>query len=378
MKDDLVDARVRRLEASLGRLDGSAPAAETREALFELALARTKLVLWSLDRDFRHTWVFNCPIGDEAAILGRTPEQVLGAADAALLRELSARVMADGTGARICWLHAPPDASRAVDLSIEPLHDRGGDVAGVVCRALDIEDERRRTIELRRERTRAEAAVAASSRFIATVSHDLRQPLQAARLFHDVLSNSLTSEVQRRTSERLGASLEATANLLGNLLDLSRLECGSLEPQPRPVVIDELLRELADEHRASAARKGLELRLVAPRRAVRTDPLLLRRIVGNLLANAVRYTRSGRVLLGCRRAGGAIRIEVWDTGPGIAGDVVPRLFDAFYRGEDSVDGGAGLGLAIVGRLSDLLDHPVEVRTTPGKGSVFTVTVPLAE
>lgn len=232
----------------------------------------------------------------------------------------------------------------------------------------------------RRERDAAEAANRAKTRFLAAASHDLRQPLQALAMFVTVLSGRDHSPANRKVIDRIEDSLAATDALLSSLLDISKLEAGMVVPAVAEVPAERLLRRMAEEFAPQAQRTGLTLRLVPCRAVLRTDAALLERILRNLLSNAIRYTEQGGILIGCRRRGARLSIEVWDTGPGIPPDQCEAVFREFHRlGQTSRDGhqGLGLGLAIVQRLSHLLDHPVTLRSVPFKGSVFAVEVPLA-
>ncbi|SEV88523.1 PAS domain S-box-containing protein [Luteibacter sp. 329MFSha] len=224
-----------------------------------------------------------------------------------------------------------------------------------------------RTVELRQ-------ANEAKSHFLTAVSHDLLQPLHAAQLFAHALR---TGHGDAETARHLDGALAATEDLLAGLLDIARLEGGRLTPRIVDVALADIVGPLAAESRALAAERGIRFDCVPTRAWVRTDPQLLRRIVQNFLANALRYAGGGRVVLGCRRVGGAVRIEVWDTGPGIAENDRASIFEAFRRGEAAVGQGLGLGLAIAERTATLLDHPLGLRSWPGTGSVFEVSAPLA-
>ena len=226
----------------------------------------------------------------------------------------------------------------------------------------------------------AERADQAKTRFLAAGSHDLAQPINAARLF--------LSSVDRRglpppTATLIGqveASLAAAENLLAGLLDISRLDAGAQEVHVEPFELDSLLQPLTAEFRALAESRGLRLRSVPSRAVVLSDPRLLRRVLQNFLSNAVRYTRSGRVLLGCRRLPGRLRVEVWDTGVGIPPDKQQEIFEEFRRLDAQHAGGErgmGLGLAIADRIARRLDHAIGLRSWPGRGSVFSITMPLA-
>jgi signal transduction histidine kinase len=236
------------------------------------------------------------------------------------------------------------------------------------------------TAELRARRDEAERASIAKSRFLAAASHDLRQPLHALGLFLSELSQQRLDERSRQLTDKLTLSAEAMDGLLGSLLEISRLDAGALSPVKRPFDLRERLERLVDEQSAAAAERGLELRLRCPPCRAHTDPLLLDRILGNLLANAIRYTHGGRVLVACRRRGARLRVEVRDSGPGIAAEAQKIIFDEFVQldnPERSHDKGLGLGLSIVRRLTDLLGLPLTLRSRPGLGSVFAIELPAA-
>jgi len=238
-----------------------------------------------------------------------------------------------------------------------------------------------RTAELEASRAEAEAANLGKTRFIAAASHDLLQPLHAARLFTEAM---IDRTPDNDLAGKIDASLGAVESLLDALLDISKLDAGAFKPEKRPFALQPLFESLATAFAPVAARRGVEL-VVAPTRAfVATDPAFLRRILQNLLSNALRYGRTegrpGRVLLGCRRAGEGLRIEVRDNGPGIAGDKQAIIFDEFVRlqAEDDApreERGLGLGLAIVDRIARMLELPIGLASAPGRGSTFSVTVP---
>jgi PAS domain S-box-containing protein len=234
--------------------------------------------------------------------------------------------------------------------------------------------------ELAAAKAEAERASRAKSQFLAAISHDMRQPIQAASLFLGVLDGRIGDPKAREVLERVKTSIDSVHGMLGDLLDLSRLDAALIKPAPKPLQLGPLLDRLHAEFAPQAELKRLTLRTVPVSATVATDPELLERILRNLLANAVSYTASGGILLGCRRCGDAVRIIVADTGPGIPESQQHRIFEEFYQvGNDERDRsrGFGLGLAIVRRIADMLGHPVAVRSVVGKGSVFSVTVPLA-
>lgn len=231
------------------------------------------------------------------------------------------------------------------------------------------------------EKDTAEQATKAKSRFIAAASHDLRQPLHAIGLF--------TSTLQRRTEGTdlqtvvadLTKAVAAMDRLFNSLLDISRLDAGTLQATPRAFPLDRLFAQLAAEYSDAAAQKHLRLRVRSTSAVVVSDELLLHRILTNLMANAIRYTVSGSVLLACRRRGSMMQIEVRDSGIGIAADKHEDIFLEFYQVGDAASDrmmGLGLGLAIVSRLARLLGTRVAVRSAPGRGSVFSLLVPRAK
>ncbi len=233
-----------------------------------------------------------------------------------------------------------------------------------------------RTTALSAAKAEAEQANLSKTRFLASASHDLLQPLHAARLF----TSALADRRQDPLVAKVDASLRSVETLLGALLDVSKLDGGAVRPECAAFRIDTILAALDEEFTAIARERGIAFRMVASRLGVHSDPALLRRILQNFLANALRYTARGRVLVGCRRRGATLRIDVWDTGPGIPAESFADIFQEFHRLEPKPDAGQGLGLglAIVDRIAKMLDHPVAVRSWLGRGSCFSVTVPLAD
>jgi signal transduction histidine kinase len=243
------------------------------------------------------------------------------------------------------------------------------------------EAELARQLEIAKgKKEEAERASEAKSRFLAAASHDLRQPLHALTLFATELAGVMTTPRNLQLASQIVTAAGAMGELLTALLDVSRLDIAAVQPQRQPVALEPILEMIADSHRQTARTKGLKLRHRPTALWADTDPQLLRRMIGNLVANAVRYTVHGGVLIGARRHGERVRIEVWDTGIGIDDAHLPYLFHEFYQvGNPERDStkGLGLGLSIVSRLGQILDHPVEVRSQPGRGSVFSVSVPIA-
>jgi signal transduction histidine kinase/CheY-like chemotaxis protein len=231
-------------------------------------------------------------------------------------------------------------------------------------------------------RAAAETANRAKSQFLAAASHDLRQPLHAMGLFAAALAARAREPELKPLVASIHASVEALENLFAQLLDLSRLDAGGLTPERAVTPLQPLFARLAGDFAPQAAAHGLSLSLVPTTLAVDSDPVLLERILRNLVANALRYTRAGGVVVGARRRGDTVRIDVVDTGIGIAPESCERIFDEFVQAgtapKSHVAGrGMGLGLAIVRRLALLLGHTLALSSVPARGSRFSVTAPRA-
>ena len=223
-------------------------------------------------------------------------------------------------------------------------------------------------------RCQAELANAEKTSFLAAVSHDLRQPLQALRLFHTVLADQAGPELAGAVAG-MGRALSSGEELLAGIVQLSVLETGQVSAQPVPFPVGEVLAEIVADCAPSAEAAGLKIRWVPSRAVVISDRVLFKRMVRNLVVNAIRYTRSGGVVVGCRRRNGRLVVQVTDTGIGIPADHQQMIFDAFYRVEGQAGDhgkGLGLGLAIVKRLGALLGHGVSVCFEVGKGSTFRI------
>ncbi|MGO9423625.1 ATP-binding protein [Roseiarcus sp.] len=234
--------------------------------------------------------------------------------------------------------------------------------------------------DLRRAKEQAEAANLLKSSVLTSISHDLLQPLNAARLALSTLGSFEMGGDETGLIDQADRSLATLEELLRTLLDLSKLDAGVMTPDMRAFPIDDLVASLVKEQAQGAAKRGLKLRHFGAGRWVTSDPLLLRRVVQNLIANGLRYTRRGGVLVGGRARAGRWTVEVWDTGPGIPEERREAIFQEFQRGEAGEHGGQGfgLGLAIVRRLGLALEHPIDLSSRIGKGSMFSVSLPLAE
>ena len=243
----------------------------------------------------------------------------------------------------------------------------------------DITERRHAADALGAAKREAEQANLGKSRFLAAASHDLRQPLQTLSFLQGILAKNVTDERVLRLVERLDETVKAMSGMLDTLLDINQLEAGIVRREiadfPVHIVLDELRGQFAPHETVGR----LELRIVPSSLSVRSDPRLLTQMIGNLVSNAVKYTEAGRILIGCRRRGDKVGIEVWDTGIGIPAEQLSAIFEEFHQLDNPArerSKGVGLGLAIVQRLADLLGHAIDVRSRPGKGSVFSIEVPI--
>jgi two-component system CheB/CheR fusion protein len=270
-----------------------------------------------------------------------------------------------------------PGAERWQRLIASPLDSRAGPGALVIH--LDVTAARTALRRSQESLEQAEWANQSKSRFLAAASHDLRQPLQTIGLLKGVLTQKVQDPEILHHLDQLGDALGAMDGMLGTLLDVDQLETGAIKPAVRDIHLGEIFTQMCSEFRYLTEAKGLALRVVPADLTVRSDRGLLLEILRNLLSNALKYTDSGKVLLGSRRRGTTLRIEVWDTGRGIPEDQHQAIFEEFYQLQNPARDrrrGLGLGLAIVDRLARLLGHRLDLESTPGKGSVFALELPL--
>lgn len=228
-------------------------------------------------------------------------------------------------------------------------------------------------------RRSAETATRSKTQFFAAASHDLRQPLQAIGIYCSLLRKRAQGPLEPLVNN-LSSAVESLSKLVEELLEISRLDSGAIQPRTQNVNADDLLAVLEREFTPQAAAKHLSLRVRRGGCVLESDGLLLQRVLRNLVANAIRYTTKGGILLAVRRRGAVASLEVWDTGPGIRQQELDRIFEEFYRGESSkgaAGGGFGLGLSIVRRICGVLGHPLVVTTRLGAGTVFKVEVPIS-
>ena len=258
---------------------------------------------------------------------------------------------------------------------VQPYRVRGDGVEGVVITFTDVTERRRTAQALDAARRQADLANLAKTRFLAAASHDLRQPLQTLCLLQGLLARTVQGDKAQDVVRRFDETLSAMTGMLDTLLDMNQIEAGTVRAEVSAVPIADLLDRMKAEFTYHAEAKGLSLRVVPSRLRVASDPRLLEQMLRNLLSNALKYTRRGKVLLGCRRHGDRVRIEVHDTGIGIPETELKSIFEEYHQIDNSVRErarGLGLGLSIVKRLGDLLGHAIDVRSRPGRGSSFAV------
>lgn len=285
------------------------------------------------------------------------------AVSAATRGDLNARVPADSYGELLFLEKGFNEMADAIQSAQQDLESR---IAAATQQFLE-------------QKESAELANLAKSRFLAAASHDLRQPLHAIGLFVGALSHKIRFPEVRSLVDKIEESVTTLESLLNALLDISRLDAAVVTPQFATFPIEVVLRQIGNEFTPIAASKNLRFKVRASHAIVSCDPMLLKRIVGNLVANAMRYTEKGGVFVGCRKRGDTLRLEVWDTGPGIPAEHREHIFEEFYQVDNARrdrNKGLGLGLAIVDRMARLLGIQVGFTTQPGRGSRFYIELPL--
>lgn len=341
--------------------------------------------LWETGPDLRFVW-FRARPGDRpllpaATQFGLTPDEVVGRSGAvpddprSLAEIMTAREPIVG----YVYRQDRPEGPVWRRMDGAPYYHPDGRFRGYRGVVRDITESRWQLAVVDEARRQAEQANRAKSRFLAAATHDLRQPLQAAIMFHAVLQRQALPPESIDGLDKLGRSLIALQDMLTRLLDISRLDAGVIVPSRMSFPLGPLVDRLADTYGPIAADRGLSLRVVPTGATVYSDPHLLDRILENLVSNAVKYTRTGRILVGSRRRGRVLSIRVIDTGIGIPEAEQATVFEEFRRGGNApgdVAEGLGIGLAIVERLARLLEHPVSLRSVPGRGTMVEVRVPL--
>lgn len=357
------------------------------EQRFESALSVSPLVVFNLDRDLRYTWVYNNQIGtDDQNATGKTPLDYFDDETAPNLINFLHSVLESGQAARAEIDLRPrscPDKKYFI-ASAKPLYSQAGKVIGLTGASIDISVIVSQREELRKAqrdallaKAESERANLAKSKFLAAASHDLRQPVQSLTLLLNLLK---TQQGASRVIDTMEMAIDALRSLLEGLLDISKLDAGVIVPNFKIAPIGTVTSGLVEEYRLRAQERGLDLCFVASSMCARTDTALLERALRNLIENALRYTESGRILVGCRRRGNTARIDVIDTGIGIPESDLGAIFEEFHQLRNPArdrNQGLGLGLAIVQRIAGLLGGRIEVQSELGRGSRFSICLPVA-
>jgi PAS domain S-box-containing protein len=269
------------------------------------------------------------------------------------------------------------DTEFPVEISLSPMEGTAGMLSIAAIR--DVTDRRAIEMQLTEAREWANRANQAKSRFLATASHDLRQPLQTLALLNGAMRRMVDDPDQADALAQSEHAIGAMSRLLNTLLDISKLESGAVKPEVTDFVVAEIFAELRAEFATVAAQKGLKLQVEPSTVCAKSDPSLIEQVLRNLISNAIKYTRRGGVQLRCLQDRGSVRVEVLDTGIGIPVDALDHIYDDFYQvgiPTNASRDGYGLGLSIVHRIVGLLGHKLDVRSEIGKGSAFSLTMPL--
>lgn len=399
-------------QSALSLLDDATEAIQYNRELLQSALDHVRqglavfdkdmrLVCWN--RQFRDHLDLPSDMGRVGALIDEIIRQIAKGdeTDSDIIDEKVSLWIDRIVGSMETFKHHMPSTGRVLELRTDAMPDSGlvltiSDITENV-RAAEGLERANVTLESRvKERTReltrlnrqyksarkvAETANESKTRFLAAASHDILQPLNAARLYTSSLVERCNEDCEEhRLMQHIDISLEAVEDILNTLLDIAKIDAGALQPDIAPVSLSELFAQLQVEFGALAAEKGLRLHIVPTSLAVISNRLLLRRVLQNLLSNAVKYTEAGQVVMGCRRDGSNIRIEVHDSGPGIPDDKHDIIFREFHRLADRGAGerGLGLGLSIVDRIVKLLGHDLNVRSVQNRGSTFILSAARAK
>ncbi|HLO75004.1 MAG TPA: ATP-binding protein [Magnetospirillum sp.] len=375
------------LDALYQALDVLSGELEKSQERFLTVFSAAPVMLFVLDENERliavnEAWERTLGYGHDE-VLGRTPWEFHTAASTAYARQTAwPEFVRQGSLDRLPAQYVTKQGDvREMLVSLRGDRDPDGRIIRTIGAVQDVTEQRRAEAGMARAVEDAERANDAKTRFLAAASHDLRQPLQALSLYLGVLRARLQGR-EEQVMEAVGQCVESLTGLLNDMLDVARLDAGVITPKLADVPVNRLLERVAAAWRIQAEAKGLRLGVMPCRAVVHTDPALMDRVLSNLVANSVRYTEHGRILVGARRLpGGLVRIEVLDTGIGIPADKLGEIFEEFRQlgnPERRRDKGTGLGLAIVRRIANLLDHRLEVRSIAGRGSAFTITLPTAQ
>ncbi len=319
---------------------------------------------------------------EECLAMADYPLEIVHAEDRPALRNLLKSALRGTSGNDVEFRICRQDGETGwAAVSWQPMRGSNGKRLGIRTSVRDISWRKNAEEALRLAKADAERANQTKSRFLAAASHDLRQPMQAISMYVAALSSRALDAASQEILDDIRLCLVSGNELLEDLVDISRLDAGVVIPEFASVAIADLFELMEKSFQREAEERKIDLRFVLCSLFVRSDPIILGRILQNLVSNALRYTRKGRILVGCRRRGGMLILEVRDTGIGIPPDETERIFEEFYQIDNAArDGrrGVGLGLAIVRRQSALLGASVSVRSNPGKGSSFAITLPLAD
>ncbi len=295
------------------------------------------------------------------------------------IREFFAQVMREGINrGYVNALVTKAGDQRLIQWHSKTMEDADGSIVGVLNTGYDVTEQEAAAAALRAAKKEADRATAIKTRFLAAASHDLRQPLQSMGLYLSVLSRQLEKHKNQDIGMKIRQSLDTMGEILDALLDISKLDSGSIVAEPCEFPLQKLLDQIAADNSPLAAEKGLSLHIEPTPLIVKSDPALLRRIVENFVGNAIRYTESGEVSIVIRSDGDSASIDVSDSGVGIPEDALETIFEEYFQLENPVrdrSKGLGLGLAIVRHIARLLDHKLDVRSVPGQGSTFSVSLP---
>jgi PAS domain S-box-containing protein len=268
-----------------------------------------------------------------------------------------------------------------VEWQARSLFDGDGQFVGLLNIGHDVTEHLAHETELREARAEADQENAAKSRFLAAASHDLRQPLQSMSMYLSVLAKQLQDPVQIQLGTKIRNAIESMSGLVESLLDISKLESGGIQPDIKDIALQDVFDRIYVNNQPQAVAKGLALACRDTGVMVKTDPVLLERVLENLVANAIRYTNMGSVTVGCDIEDGQVLVSVRDTGVGMSQNDLHDIFQEYFRLEaskQSGDVGLGLGLSIVKRIAQLLDHPIKVSSVLDQGSTFSIQVPLSQ
>ena len=353
------------------------------ELRFRIAMELGVAVTFTLDRELRYTWVHSSQIGiNEADHIGRTDYDLFDKETADGITRLYRQVLETGMRIRqdITVRSLAKSFPQDFDIILDPLRDGDGEIIGIIAAAIDITERTQVRMAVEQARAEADRANLAKSKFLAAASHDLRQPVQTLIFLLGAIKPLANTERIAKAVGMMESALDGLGGLLTSILDISRVDAGVVVPQIGCVDLSEMLLRFYDGYAPQCRQKSLRFRCRChPGLNARTDAVLLERILRNLIENAIRYTDRGGLLVGTRRRGDHLRIDIVDSGIGIPGDKLTHIFEEFYQVANPARDqrhGLGLGLAIVSRLARLIGADVQVRSREGRGTWFSVTVPV--